>query len=567
MSVSDLVRQVTLPQLMAALQTMLQGATDGTAALPGFAFASDPSTGVFKRTDGGIGLAVKGASTMGVDAEGVPRLTIQPAAPGWTQAYDLAALLGALPLTATLLGAKGDGVTDDTAPVLSAMAQGARYVPPGIFLVTSLSVIQYMTSWYGPGSFLYNGTQFPAGDIVQDMVVNVPSVLPTIQAAVTFAESKAFRGGGGITIQIANGTYACEQISPRMADGANRLSIVGNQANEGVVILNFDATNNQCGFLVNGGNGIAWLNGFTIQGVGGMVSPGVWNAQCYGGGVVARFGSLVSVGPQVRVNYFYYGVQSQYGSSVTCASGGIVFQSGDCGYVSTAATLQAQGCQVISGSHLAASLGSGFRAEESGYLDCDNAGASYCNVNGFIAQAGQMSAKSATANNNGGPGFFACYDGQIDCSTGTGPATNSYQNGGQGYYAFNRGFINGNSSLSTLNGLSGYQAENLSLIDITASNSSHNKQSGYAVVGSSSLSGNAPTSFENVADGFNAGLLSTVRTANSVSNSNGGQGYFAQGNSIIDLITTYTAVNNTGGPMTPALNTTGNNGAYILQTS
>jgi hypothetical protein len=563
----ELTRVVSLDELQTVLGDLLTSAPDGTVGAPALAFETDPTTGVYHRTDGGVGLVVKGAEALAVDGEGAPVLSIRPAGATWTQPYTLAMLLSALQLNPTIFGAKGDGVTDDTAAVKASVAAGGFYLPAGVYLITDYTILTYMGSWDGPGSFLYAGTTIPAGNIVNDLVFNVPSVCPTIQQAVTLAQTKANRGTGTITIKIADGTYnGLRTISPLMADGATRLYILGNEAALGNVILNFDATNNGFGFLATNGNGIAMLNGMTIIGVGGMSSAGVWNEQCYGAGVSARNGSVITCGGAVRINNFYYGVQSQYGSTVTCGAGFLVYQAGDAAYLATNASMTAQNTLAISTAHTAQGLGVGYRSEYNGYMDCASSGASYSNVHGFVAADGFMSAKSCTASYNSQTGFLSIDGGRIDCSKATAIVTNSYNNGGIGYYSVNGSYLNANSCLSTSNGLSGFQAENGATMDITAADASTNGGIGFQSVNLSNMNGDGATAFKNKSDGFNAGLTSTIRSSNSTSNSNAGWGYYSTGGSFIDLVKPYTSENNTLGDLTPALATEGNQGAWIVAT-
>jgi hypothetical protein len=453
-------------------------------------------------------------------------------------------------------GAVGNGVTDDTSAVLAAAAAGARLAIDGDYLVTDLSIISDIENWKGTGRFIFNSTALPVGPVTS---------FPTIQAAIDFAEAKTFKDEGFIQIKIADGTYNnLTQIEPILPNGADRLEIVGNTTNPGNVQLNFDATNNKCGFLFQRGNGIYKIDGLTINGVGARVSAGVWNLQAYGAGIMANYNSQILVGSKVEVRNFYYGIASRYASSVRCEAGVIVRNAGDCGFFTYGASMDCQDCQAYDVSHVAEGLGFGFCSEAGAFMDCSRSNTSGNNRAGFYANGGRMWAKEITSDNNSGDGVLSINGGNIECNPPTGGvASNSYLNGGCGYFADNNSYINCNSCISDDNTGDGYKSRNCSVIDITASAASDNTGNGYFAVDGSGMTGNSAEATDNSGDGFRADTKSWFRGSSHSSNSNGGWGYFAQNLSFMNIPSSGGTLNTSGFDSPAVAGTAGNNGSYI----
>lgn len=459
----------------------------------------------------------------------------------------------------------GDGITNANTAFLAAAVDGVRYVPPGNFVITNAYIIDDIENYYGEGNLVYNGAILPAGNITKFMQINVPSQFPTLEAAVKFCESKTFEGDGFVKIQIADGTYSIPQIEPKLGEAIDRVEIIGNVANPANVVLNADATNNKCGFLLQRGNGIFKLDGFTLNGVGAWVSAGIWNEQGYGAGIMANYNSSVLIGSKVRVNKFYYGISSRYGSGVRCEPGVVVTQAGDCGFFAFAAALDSQGCQAFDVAHTVEGLGFGFTAEAGGFIDASRSNAAGCAEAGFYANGASMWAHSTTADNNK-DGYRAINGGKIEANIEPGsPASNSFNNTRHGYIASGAGaYINANSALATTNGGNGFFAENGGSIDITASDSSNSGGSGYLAFNGSRMYGDSANAFSNDVSGFVASLHSSITGANHDSNSNTGYGYLAQNVSCMQIPNSGGGTNTLGFDSPPVASSPGNNGSYIL---
>ncbi|MBS1079103.1 glycosyl hydrolase family 28-related protein [Gluconobacter kondonii] len=465
-------------------------------------------------------------------------------------------------------GAKGDGDTDDTAAFKAAISETEyAYVPQGNYVITDASVLLSSQYFYGPGILTYDGYEFPAGDVEIFVNLNVPSVFPTIQDAVTWCELHRFSGASGFaSINIADGTYSLTQIEPQFPEGSDRIQFIGNTETPANVVLNFDGTNNQCGFLFQRGNGCYLIDGVTINSENAWVSHGVWNDQCYGAAIMAQYGSRTVVGGSVRINNFYYGVSSRYGSVIYCHPGVIVQQAGDVGFHAFgSASINAQNCQALYCAHTSEGLGFGFCAESSGFVDCSFGNAANNAVAGFYANNGGAVWAHSTTTDANYYGIYAINGGRIECNKGaSGDAqTNSYNNTSHGYYALNGAYINANSCLAASNGGSGYVASNGGFIDVTASNASNSGAHGYLAYQHGGLAGDSPNAYENGGDGFQANTMGSISCTNLVTNTNTGYGLHAINLSFM-LVPSATIESNVGGTMSPSTSgTAGNNGSYI----
>jgi hypothetical protein len=466
-------------------------------------------------------------------------------------------------------GAVGDGVTDDTSAILAAVLAGCKFAPDGDYLVTSFSFIDDIENWQGDGNFVYNGATLPIGPVTSFLRLDVPSVFPTIQSAIDFAEAKTFRDAGFIQIKLADGDYGSlisplNQIEPQFPSGSDRIEIIGNPANKTAVRIFATAANNAAAFLFQRGNGIFKIDGMTIIGVGGRTAYGVWNNQTYGAGIMVNYNSQALIGSQVEVSDFYYGIASRYGSGVRCEPGVVVRNAGDCGFFAYAGAMDCQDCQAYDVAHISDGLGFGFTAEAGGFMDCSNSNTSGNYRAGFYANGAGMWAKETTSDSNQGDGYLAINGGKIECNPPPGgAATNSFSNGGCGYNVSTNSYINANSCLCDGNGSDGYRAQNNSVIDVTIASSSNNAGNGFLAVDGSGMVGDGADAFQNTGDGFRADTLSWFRGSSYSANLNGGWGYFAQNLSYMNIPGSGGA-GNVAGFDSPALaGTPANNGAYI----
>ncbi|MEO2215879.1 hypothetical protein ABGV49_02215 [Chromobacterium vaccinii] len=464
----------------------------------------------------------------------------------WNSSEPLAAA------TVVDFGAVGDGATDSSAALRAAAAQGVKRLPTGVFLVNDFALLADLFSYSGPGKLSYKGLALGAGAIEGFVKLSVPSIFPTIQSALDFCAKASIRGKGYVRIQLEDGVYdGLSTIEPQIAYG-DRVEIIGNEANPDKVVLNFNsAGNNGCGFLFLRGNSICRINGMTLNG-NGWVSHGVWADQSYGGGVFANYNSQVLVGGAMRINKFYYGVSSRYGSAVRCEPGVIVTEAGDVAFHAFAGgSLDAQGCTAIAAAHTKEGLGFGFCAEMGGSLDAsswslsEKSRATDCGIAGFYAlTGGSIWAHGATAERNGRNGFLAIESGKIEANKYGDIASTALNNQLQGYFAQGAGsFINANSAKASGNGKEGFLAADGATMDITVAQASGNKAHGFSALENAVLYGDAAVADGNGGNGFNAASLSTLRGDWLTARNNQKNGFYAETLSVIQVSNPQTSSN------------------------
>ena len=433
------------------------------------------------------------------------------------------------------LGAIGDSKTDNTSIIKNAISYGGEwFVPNGEYLITDISIFDNIEVFSGSGSFLYNGTSFPVERLTSGIIIPVPSTFADIQSAMTYGSKLKLSSDAGITIQVADGTYNFASVIGNVIGGSERLYIRGNETDPSKCVLNFNATNNQDGFLFNGDFGCAWLNGFTINGVGAYKSYGNWNDQCYGAGIRAIDGAACVVGGNTVINQFYYGVSARYGASIVC-SGTTVTYAGDVGFHAfAAASIDAEGCNASYCADITPGLGFGFCAEQGGFIDCSTSYAFNNNMAGIYANGGHIWAHGSVCHDNTNYGFYALNGGRIEATKSGTQAANSYKNGFHGFAAVTNSYINANSAFSTQNGNCGYLSSHNSTIDITVADASNNTFHGFSAIQKGEFIGDASNSYENGQYGYFIATNSSLSGNYSTANSNGSTGIRIENGSTLD---------------------------------
>ena len=478
-------------------------------------------------------------------------------------------------------GAKGDGSADDTTAFKAAIAAGDYvYVPQGNYVITDATVVQGWQYFCGPGVMVINGWDVPASRFVNIYVnLPVPALFPSIQSAVDWFDSReGFGLNGFVSINLADGAYTPSQVTIRSALGANFLQIVGNTTTPANVTINADMTNNKSAFYISEGAGISNLNGMTITGTGAWQSHGVWNSQCYGGGVWAEKNAVANIGAAVSISKCYYGVRANYGASVFCAPGVSVSEAGDVGFHAFGGSkLNAQGCTASLCSDVTAptvaTLGSGFMAEGGSFMDVSGSTAFSNTISGFVAQNGSSSwCHGCVSYSNGSHGFQSNNASSMECNPDGSVIAQSYTNAGNGFHSESASFLNANSSKSYSNTGSGYYAKSSAYMDITVATATSNDVDGFTAYYGSEMGGNGAVANSNKQQGFQANSRSSISGENLSANSNTYYGYYAIAISLINLGTGWGGANNTAGISSPEMATiangnTGNLGSYILTPS
>lgn len=456
-------------------------------------------------------------------------------------------------------GAKGDGVTDDTASILNATNANIYNFPPGVYKITDYAILQDVEKYLGQwASLLYNGAILPISIVNQYITLSVPSVFKTINDAVIYASSvDVIPNGGWLSIRLADGIYDnLPTIEPRTTNG-KFLEIIGNLEHPENVTLNFPNNgNNACGLKLVDGFSLYKIDGLTINGVGGWISHGEWNAQSFGAGVfVEGSGSTVIVGSSVHINKMYYGVASRHGAHVSCYAGVIVQEAGDVGFHAFGGTIIAPGCEAFSCSHVAPGLGFGFCAEANGFIEAPGAKAAYNSEAGiYTLSGGVIWAFGATTDHN--KDGVRCLGGLIE-TFAPGVHLNSFLNTRHGVYAAFGGFIGINGGISDQNGGFGVLAEEGGKVDITGA-SIHDNGSGGCKSLAGLIKGDGARANNNTGSGFAADMSGKISGYGLSANSNTQWGFIADHLSIIYMPGWGTDASNLSGDYTSA------NGAQIF---
>lgn len=312
---------------------------------------------------------------------------------------------------------------------------------------------------------------YPVGScITSEVTLRVPSdEFPTIQSACDWSASRSIGTGGLVTVQLLDGEHVERNIRVMVQDW-QRFRIVGNPTNPRRCGIKVDPSDNGYGFICANGYGIGWLDGVTIYGFGfdhGWVSEGVWSEQCYGAGVFAEgAGASVICGPNVIVEYLYYGFRSKFGAHIHCV-GTQANHCGDCCYHAYAATMMASNSSASYARHTnGENLGFGFCAEAGGHIECEMSNAEGCQVAGFYSLGNaSMWAHGCESHGNIGHGFYALNGGYLEANGHAALRySNAFDNGGAGYYALNGGIMQTSMSWADRNGGGNYITSNQGLL-------------------------------------------------------------------------------------------------------
>ena len=450
-------------------------------------------------------------------------------------------------------GAVGDGTTDDTAAFNAVIAAQARvYVPAGNYKITATTVAQNWQYFDGPGIMVINGWTLPASRFVSSYInLPVPALFPTIQSAMDWFNSRVgFSSNAFVSIDLADGTYPISEITIRSPWARFFLQIYGNPSAPGNVQINADMTNNQNAFSVRAGSGLSFINGLTITGVGAWKSHGVWNDQCFGTGILADDGSYVSIGANVVISKCYYGVRANYGSTVLCASGVTVSEAGDVGFHAFGgSTLIANSCTASLCSDVTdtsvATLGTGFMAEGSSFMDVSGSTSFSNAISGFTTQnASGAWAHGCIAYSNGSHGFQSNNSSSMECSPLGTTLSQSHDNTGDGYHSENASFMNVNSAVSTSNTGDGFFSGGRSHMDITAAKAVSNTADGFTSYRGSTMLGNGAVATSNGQYGFQANMNSLIQGDNLSAGYSKVAGFYAITLSVVNLGTGWCGVSN-----------------------
>jgi len=381
-------------------------------------------------------------------------------------------------------GAVGDGVTDDTAAFTAANATGQLvFAPAGTYVVTS-TALGY-TNLYGEGKFSYGGGLLPIGDVYSSVTLNVPSQFADINVALAYLNKRYIDNGVTVTIKIADGTYTYGtsgspiSITPSHPQG-NQIQIIGNTTTPANVVLQFYQANNTPAFWIKNNYALGFIDGVTINALDGWQSNYTWNAGIspYGFGIWAYMGGTVTVGVNVYINKFYYGMRSELDGHIYCQNNGstgpYIAYAGDCGiHAFNGGVVEARYAHCSYCGDSSQNLGYGFLAEM-GSLICNNGFAVYNYVAGVGAlTGGSLWAFNVNSSHNNQYGYWAANGGRIEASQSTGSyngTTASHAN----YSAFTGGVINAYQASSDHSTGDGYLTKVNSVINCNSAISIYN---------------------------------------------------------------------------------------------
>ena len=412
-------------------------------------------------------------------------------------------------------GALGDGMQDDTDALRRAIARGVEVVPEGRYLITDNNLLKGLCHLRGKGELVYNGQRFPVGPIRSTVTLHVPSTFATLAEALACIEQFQLHDGS-CTIQLADGTYEVDQMSPRINFG-HRVNILGNTSDPSQCVLRLDCRNNQSCFNLDNGYSLGTIDGLTIQGYNGRAGDS-WNAQCYGAGIRAVNSSSVRVGGKMVINDIYYGLQAKFGASIVCNDGIEIRRAGDCGVHAFSASINCHGIKVMD-CRDGTALGFGITAEAGGFVDATGSEASGNYKAGFYSNGGHLWASQCKAHHNTAHGFYSLNGGKLEANE-----SEAYDNGDCGFVATDNSYILAFGAKAARNNY-GIGAWHASAVDINGALAEHNRIHGF-IIANQAVMFHPSTSNNNATDGWHITGNSLYAADSLAGTGNGGNKVF-----------------------------------------
>lgn len=279
--------------------------------------------------------------------------------------------------------------------------------------------------------------------ILVSTTLNVPSQYLTIQAALTSLANKRIGAGAIVTIQVADGTYNLTSgINLNHPDG-DRIWLIGNQATPDNCVLMGPNPPTFNGLSCTNGNVFGLADGFKINLPAKAVLANNYS------GIYAGTGAVILLGPNIKVNNWYYGINASYNAGIL-ADYAQVSNAGDVGiWAFCGSQVQARYASSTGASDTVNGWGFGFQAEYGSQIECTGATATLCNIAGFAALSNsQVRAFNTVSSNNVGSGFLARDYGEIANHNATANNNTRY-----GEEWITGGYITGNGKTITGNTL------------------------------------------------------------------------------------------------------------------
>ena len=413
------------------------------------------------------------------------------------------------------LGAKGDGIADDTTYVRSALDSGFKVFNSGTYLVTDAELVRKLMNTSGSAMLVHEDIKYPFGDVYDDVVLNIKPDNPifyTIQYCYDWLAKR--RIYGHVRIQFADGKYTQDfQNNAHHIDGKN-ITILGNVVDRDKVWFDFDNSDNRSFVSIAGKYQLGFIDGFTVKGVSpnGMTARGKWGKDCYAAMVRAIDGGVIYTGPHMRSIGMYYMYQAKEGGVIKgnytppagSYGGGVRAElSGDAAFHAYNASIEVNGAEAIDTAHNdGEDLGFGFCAEANGSVLCEFALAMNNHRAGFYSIGGGSMWAHGTEAVGNQFGVLAWTGGYVECNSLPNRPSKFHNNLSHGVWATQKGVIGANSADSYENGGHGFFADSGAYIDANGTKSHMNKDSGYVATSNGTITGYELRAYDNTKFGF-----------------------------------------------------------------
>jgi len=235
-------------------------------------------------------------------------------------------------------------------------------------------------------------------------------------------------GNYQIVLNISAGTYPASGSYTTYVDmhGPNwsRVQIIG--AGSGSTVLNFNNLNNlnNPAFFARDGATLRFINGLTINGIGGRTGTHTWANLSAGAAFSVQGNGAVHAGGDMIMNDWYYDVLADMGGYFLGDAGVTGNRAGDANFLARhGGSIHCERCAANGAGDVTNNLGFNFLAETGGHLWADGSVAKGGLFGGFCASAGGTAwYHNVTATEGSGAGIFAFLGGILfaDGSTSSG---------------------------------------------------------------------------------------------------------------------------------------------------
>lgn len=230
----------------------------------------------------------------------------------------------------------------------------------------------------------------------------------SISRALDFLADKVIAANVHVVISVRDGTYVLPGAIEMTHGNGSQIDLIGNVSNPAAVTLTFP--NSTDGIYLRDSHTLGYLNGFTFRGEWALSG----NAGLATSGIRASANASITLGDQMIVKNFYYGVQADQGGFVE-ADRVKVIDAGDAGlFAYDGGIIDASYATVTRAVDTTRGLGSGVVAEIGGRVRCNNIVVTDCLKAGLQAIGGNIRADNFSANSNRRYGVYVERNGIFD---------------------------------------------------------------------------------------------------------------------------------------------------------